>query len=247
MSYSVRLELFEGPLDLLLYLIRKNEIEITEIPIADITEQFLGQLEEHRILELDSAGEYLLMAATLLRIKSRMLLPRHGEEEGEDPRSGLVQQLEEYKKYREIAGQLRDLAEDRSQLHDYVPDIPLGDLRSTESVLSFDTMDLLRALRNVMGEMSEREAQHHVELEKVTIEEKSDLLRERVRSGDRFRFRDLFSEDLTRTHAIVTFMAILELMRDGEICVLQQGHFAEIWIERKEAAQEAVMARAAGA
>jgi len=105
MSYTVHLELFEGPLDLLLYLIRKEEIEITDIPVARITGQYLEHLETLQALEMDGAGEYLLMAATLLRIKSRMLLPRHGEEEGEDPRRDLVQQLLDYQKFRAAAEQ----------------------------------------------------------------------------------------------------------------------------------------------
>ncbi len=247
MSYTVRLELFEGPLDLLLYLIRRDEIEITDIPIARVTEQYLGHLETLQALELDGAGEYLLMAATLLRIKSRMLLPRHSEEE-EDPRGDLVAQLQEYKKYREAASRLRDLAEERRKLHDFVPEIPMEELRSREDIFTLSFVDLLGALRDVMSTVAEREARHHVALEEVTIEEKVDLIRLWIQTGERFRFSDLFEEVESRTHAIVTFMAILEMMKLGELRVFQHGHFAEIWLERNpEPAHEEHLTAAAGA
>jgi segregation and condensation protein A len=246
MSYTVRLELFEGPLDLLLYLIRKDEIEITDIPIARVTEQYLGHLETLQALELDGAGEYLLMAATLIRIKSRMLLPRHTEDE-EDPRGDLVTQLLEYKKYKEAASRFRDLAEERSKMYDFKPDVPMDELRSREDVFTLSFVDLLGALRDVMSTVAEREARHHVVLEEVTIEEKVDLIRLWIQTGERLRFSDLFEEVETRVHAIVTFMAILEMMKLGEVRVFQHGHFAEIWLERKtESIAEEAMAAGAG-
>ena len=123
---------------------------------------------------------------------------------------------------------------------------PLDELRSRDEVFTLSFYDLLGALRDVMGSVAEREARHRIELETVTIEEKVDLLRERVQTGRRFRFRELFAEALTRQHVIVTFMAMLELMRLGEIRILQHGHYAEIWIESVER-QEAEIARAASA
>jgi len=247
MSYLVRLELFEGPLDLLLYLIRRDEIEITDIPIARVTEQYLGHLETLQNLELDGAGEYLLMAATLLRIKSRMLLPRHEEDEL-DPREDLVAQLLEYKKFKEAAGRFRELAEERSQLFDFVPETPMEELRSREDIFTLGFVDLLGALRDVMSTVADREARHHVAMEEVTIEEKVDLIRVWIQTGERIRFTDLFRDVHQRQHAIVTFMAILEMMKLGELRVFQHGHFAEIWLERNpEPALTANMAQAAGA
>lgn len=247
MSYTVRLELFEGPLDLLLYLIRRDEIEITEIPIARVTEQYLGYLETLQTLELDGAGEYLLMAATLLRIKSRMLLPRHEEDEL-DPREDLVAQLLEYKKFKEAAGRLRDLAEERSHLFDFIPDTPMDELRSREDIFTLGFVDLLGALRDVMSTVADREARHHVVMEEVTIEEKVDLIRVWIQTGERIRFTDLFEKILSRQHAIVTFMAVLEMMKLGELRIFQHGHFSEIWLEKySEPAMSESMAQAAGA
>ena len=246
MSYTVRLDLFEGPLDLLLYLIRKEEIEIADIPVSRITEQYLEHLETLQALEMDGAGEYLLMAATLLRIKSRMLLPRRGEDEEDDPRRDLVAQLLEYQKYKAIAERFENLATERSKIHDFMPEQPLSELRSREEVFTLSFFDLLGALRDVMGTVAEREARHRVELESVTMEEKVDLLRESVQTGRRFRMRELFSEAMNRQHLIVTFMAMLELMRLGEIRILQHGHNAEIWVERV-LREPAGMARAASA
>lgn len=246
MSYTVRLELFEGPLDLLLYLIRREEIEITDIPIARVTEQYLRYLETLQALELDGAGEYLLMAATLLRIKSRMLLPRREEDE-EDPRQDLVSQLLEYRKYREAADRLREMAEERGRLHDFVPETAMDELRSREDVFTLGFVDLLAALRDVMVTVADREARHRVTLEEVTIEEKVDLLRVWLQTGERFRFSDLFETVGSRQDAIVTFMAILELMKHGELRVFQHGHFAEIWLERNPEPAAETLAAASGA
>lgn len=249
MSYTVRLELFEGPLDLLLYLIRKDEIEIADIPVARITDQYLAHLQQLEDLELDGAGEYLLMAATLLRIKSRMLLPRpaFGEDEDADPRRDLVAQLEEYRKYKALAERFSDLSEARRQLFDFVPAQPLDSLRSREEIFSLDFPDLLGALRDVMGLVAERESRHRVELENVTLEEKILLIRERLRSGGRLVFRDFLAEAPSRLHVIVTFMAMLEMVKYGELSIEQEGRHAEIWITPAQPAVDAVAARAAAA
>ena len=248
MSYTVRLDLFEGPLDLLLYLIRKDEIEITDIPVARVTEQYLGQLEQLQALELDGAGEYLLMAATLLRLKSRMLLPRpaFGEDE-EDPRRDLVAQLQEYRKYKELAGRFDDLAKARERLFDFVPETPLQSLRSRDEIFGLDFPDLLGALRDVMGVVADRESRHRIVPENVSIEEKIELLRERLRGGGRLIFRDFFCEAPDRLHLIVTFMAMLEMVKYGEVRIVQEGHFAEIWIEAAAGEVESALPRTASA
>ncbi len=248
MSYTVRLELFEGPLDLLLYLIRKDEIEIADIPVARITDQYLAHLQQLEILELDGAGEYLLMAATLLRLKSRMLLPRpaFGEDDDADPRRDLVAQLEEYRKYKALAERFSDLSEARRRLFDFVPAQPLDSLRSREEVFSLDFPELLGALRDVMGLVAEREARHRVGLENVSIEEKMALIRERLRAGDRLVFRDFMAEAPTRLHVIVTFMALLEMVKYGELRIEQEGRHAEIWIMPAATVAMAAAAAAAG-
>jgi len=254
MSYTVRLDLFEGPLDLLLYLIRKEEIEITDIPIARITDQYLAHLETLQALELDGAGEYVLMAATLLRIKSRMLLPRHDEEDEEDPRRDLVRQLQEYRKFKELAERFEVLAREREKRHDFVPAVRLDALRSRDEVFDVGFPELLGALREVMGIVAEREARHRVELETITLEEKLEVIRVKLQSESRFLFRDFFAEAPSRLHLVVTFMALLELMKEGEVRVRQEGAFAEIWIEAAAAGEDvfpgdraAPLSRAAGA
>jgi segregation and condensation protein A len=243
----VKLDLFEGPLDLLLYLIRKEEIEVTDIPIARITEQYLAHLESLEALELDAAGEYLLMAATLLKIKSRMLLPRAPGEDEEDPRRLLVVQLQEYRKYKELAGRFRDLSEERRRRHDFVPAQPLDALRSREEVFQLDFRDLLGALRDVMGLVAAREARHCVVHESVTLEEKLALLRETLRREECFLFRDFFARSPSRLHLVVTFMAMLELVRQGEASIHQEGFFAEIWIRAARPSASAPAAQAASA
>ncbi|MBM4118335.1 segregation/condensation protein A [bacterium] len=247
-SYTVRLDLFEGPLDLLLYLIRKDEIEIADIPIAHITEQYLAHVQQLEVLELDAAGEYLLMAATLLRIKSRLLLPRpvFGEEADEDPRRDLAAQLEEYRKYKALAERFGDLAEQRRLRFDFVPAQPLDSLRSREEIFQLDFPDLLGALRDVMALVAEREARHRVELENVSIEDKMALIRARLARGERLVFRDLLAEAPTRLHVIVTFMALLEMVKYGELRVEQEGRCGEIWISAATPAA-APLAQAAGA
>jgi segregation and condensation protein A len=244
-SYTVRLDLFEGPLDLLLYLIRKDEIEITEISISRITEQYLSHLETIQALELDSAGEYVLMAATLVRIKSRMLLPRSQEDAEEDLHSELILQLQEYRKYKEISERFSTLARDRSRLHDFVPAQPLDSLRSHDETFDLDFVELMGALRQVMGLVAEREARHHVELENITIEEKVEMLRKLVLDANRFLFRDIFADATAHAHVVVTFMALLEMMKLGEVRVYQEGTFSEIWIEA--AAPAEALAAAASA
>ncbi len=248
MSYTVRLDLFEGPLDLLLYLIRKDEIEITDIPVARVTEQYLKHLEDLQALELDGAGEFLLMAATLLRIKSRMLLPRPAfGEEDEDPRRDLVAQLQEYRKYKELAGRFENLAEVRRRFHDFVPEAPLDSLKSREEIFSLDFPELLGALRDVMGLVAEREIRHRVEMENVNIEDKIELLKARLRGEGKLVFRDFFAEAHSRLHVIVTFMAMLEMAKYGMLRVVQEGRFAEIWIEAAELDADVESAQAASA
>jgi segregation and condensation protein A len=246
LSYSVQLDLFEGPLDLLLYLIRKEEIEITEISLSRITDQYLAYLETLQELELDGAGEYLLIAATLLKIKSRNLLPRQGEDEEADPQRDLVAQLLEYRKYKELAARFRDLAEERGRRHDFVPAQPLESLRSREEVFELEFFDLLGALKDVLGIVAEREARHRVTLEEVKLEEKLELLRERLATSGAFLFRDFFAEAPSRLHLVVTFIALLEMMRTGELTVRQEGAFAEIWI-RSAAPDERALTQAASA
>lgn len=229
---TVRLPIFEGPLDLLLHLIKKNEVQITDIPIATITDQYLAMLEELPELNLDGAGEYLVMAATLMYIKSRMLLPQPGadEEAEEDPRAELVQQLVEYQRYREVAVALGE----RSVLQRDVfagPGEPAPPGAGDEApVRDASLADLLDALRDVLARLGPPRA-HDVQREGLSIREcVSRILAGFVR-GPRREFATLFAPDADRGEVIVVFLALLELIRLRVVRARQAERFGAITLE----------------
>lgn len=228
--YTVRLETFEGPLDLLLHLIQKNELDILNIPIALITEQYMDYLKWMKTLDLDVAGEYLLMASTLLHIKSRMLLPQASveEEEGEDPRAELVRRLLEYQKYKMAATELVQ----RPMLdRDVFVRLASGEEEATEEErIEANLFDLIDALRKVLQRAKE-ESFHEVILDRLTVEDKVQeillLLQQEKRS---LPFHLLFSEQASRRVIVVTFLAILELVKMKWIRVFQAAPFETIRI-----------------
>lgn len=226
---------FEGPLDLLVYLVQQNEIDIWDIPIALVTEQFLAYLDAMTPERLEHAGEFLLMAATLLRIKSQMLLPRPEleDEEIEDPRRELVLKIIEYQQFREIAEHLREHEGDRRLVFakGYREAIE-GEVESTpdpDPERRASLSDLLRAFARLMREAA-RERIHRLEPITVTIEEKVAFVRRRLEREGRATFRDLFVPEEPRTHWIVTFVALLEMAREGEIRLRQAESFGEIHV-----------------
>ena len=233
-NYVVRLDQFEGPLDLLLHLIQKEEMDIYDIPIARITEQYLRQIELMDRLDLQPAGDFLVMAATLLRIKARMLLPRQPteDEEGEDPREELVQRLLEYKKFKEAAAHLEAREEVSRNLYARPLDTvlleevqKLGDEETFEVSMS----QLTRALQSVMSRFEEVTI-HDVELEPISIVDKGAVLREQIDQHGRLPFRDLFDKNHSRLEIIVTFIAMLELIKGGELRIHQADNTSELWI-----------------
>lgn len=239
---------FEGPLDLLVYLVQQNEVDIWDIPIATITEQFLAYLEAMSVKRLENAGEFLLMAATLLRIKARMLLPQPelDDEEIEDPRRELVLKILEYQQYREIADHLRgheDTA--RGTFPRGYPEWVDLDVESEPAEPDPERRASLRDLLEAFAELmrhAERERVHHLEPIGVTIEERAELIRSRLRAEERTTFRELFVEGEPVTHWIVTFVALLELAREGELKIRQNESFGEIHLypgERLEGPEEA--------
>jgi segregation and condensation protein A len=229
-SYHIKLDRFEGPLDLLLHLIKKEEIDIYDIPIAHITLQYLSYIEMMQMLDLDVAGEFLVMAATLMRIKARMLLPAGPieEEEEEDPRQELVRKLLEYKRFKEVAESLRG-REDRRRLV-FARGLS-GILSGDEEVELEETtlFDLLDALRQALARVVETPV-HEIESESldiiVKIEEISGLLREK----GKILFSELLERAKTRLEIIGIFISILELMRLGRAGAVQRKVFGEIWI-----------------
>jgi segregation and condensation protein A len=228
--YTVRLEVFEGPLDLLLHLIHKNELDIANIPIALITEQYLDYLKLMKVLNLDIAGEYLLMASTLLYIKSKMLLPTSSEEEeeeGEDPRAELVRRLLEYQKYKEAAAELekRPLLE-RDVFIRPTPIEPEGP--TEEARVEVSLFELVEAFRKIL-ECAKSGDVHEVTLDRLSVEERiQEILSLLQREKRSMAFHLLFPEEASRRVMIVTFLAILELVKMKLIRIFQSAPFETI-------------------
>ena len=234
MSYKVKLDVFEGPLDLLLYLIKKNEIDIYDIPIASITEQYLEYIDLMRMLDLNIAGEFLVMAATLIHIKSKMLLPPDEKEllpeEEEDPREELVRRLVEYKKFKEVAGILQDLESQRKKM--FTRDIPF-EAAQGEVFFEASLFDLITAFTRVLKDVPKDIFQEIIK-DEFTVEQKvHDLLHMLVKSPALSLF-NLFSNSKNKQEIIATFLAVLELIRLKEILVVQNRNFSDIEIIRNE-------------
>lgn len=231
MSYRVKLDVFEGPLDLLLHLVKKNEVDLSDIPMATITDQYLAYLELLQQLDLDVAGEYLVMAATLLHIKSRLLLPSDEadeEEEGEDPRAELVRQLLEYQRFKEAA----ELLSRRALLdRDVFARDPFRDEADSEQEVVYDVAlgDLLDALQDVLKRAAPETA-HHVMLEQVSLRERACFILDRLREQAPLSFADLFLPTATRVQIVVTFLALLELVRMRLVTVFQEERFGPIFL-----------------
>jgi len=234
-DYTFRLEGFEGPLDLLLHLIQKNELDIFNIPISLVTEQYLEYLQLIKVLNLDVAGEYLLMASTLLHIKSKMLLPKssEGEEEGEeeDPRAELVRRLLEYQKYKNAALEMekRPLL-DRDVFIRLIPAEP--EEEPGEEKIEVNLFELLEAFRKVL-ERIKSETVHEVILEHVSVEDKiQEILSLLAKENRSMVFHRLFPEQASRRVVVVTLLAILELVKMKRIRIFQMAAFETIRISQ---------------
>lgn len=236
MSYKVKLEIFEGPLDLLLYLVKQNHLEITKIPIARITDQYLKYLELMQALDLEIAGEFLVMAATLMQIKSRMLLPPEAltpeEAEEPDPSQELIQRLLEYQRFKQAAEVLSTMEKNRLvQLSRPVP--PEGaPVSETEELMEASLFDLLNAFSLFMKGQISRELFHEIIKDEFTVEEKVVLLRGLIQERGKLGFMELFGVARNTAEMIATFLALLELIRLKEVVVRQTQLFGEILILR---------------
>lgn len=231
-SYRVRLDLFEGPLDLLLHLIKKNEVDIGDIPVATITDQYLSYVDLMRELNLDIAGEYLVMAATLTLMKSRLLLPSEepADEEEPDPRADLVRQLLEYQRYREAAHTLAS----RPLLHRDVfareggaPELPPD--ADEPRPLRVTPWELMEAFRSVLAR-ARPDAVHEVAAEPVSLRERIQSVLRTLSVAKSVEFDSLFDEQASRLQVIVTFLALLELAKLGAIETVQQERFGPIMV-----------------
>ncbi len=231
-GYSVDLEVFQGPLDLLLYLIRKDEIDIYDIPISRITQQYLGYVEMLKLLNLENAGEYILMAATLIRIKAHMLLPRDPENEEEiDPREELTLALLEYQKFKEAGEILREKRDFESRLVAVAG--RTNGYRGSKAVLVEDTslFDLLSAFHDVISRFEE-DSQYTVDHEDLTVEDRIEVIQQFLTQNEYATFEQLFADIRIKLVAILTFLAILEMTRTHLIVVRQSLAFSEIRIYR---------------
>ena len=247
MSISVKLEAFEGPLDLLLHLIEKNKIDIFDIPIVEITNQYMEIIAQMQTKDMDVMSDFLLMAATLLRIKSKMLLPAEKAEEGEeeDPRAELVERLLEYKTYKYASYELKDLQMDASKQLFKKPSIPeeianykeeidiselLGDLtlarlQSIFHAVMKKQIDKIDPIRSKFGK---------IEKEKISLGDRMQYISEYAREHKKFNFRMLLEEQTSKTMVIVSFLGILELMKEGMLKIVQENIFDDIWITYQE-------------
>lgn len=243
MAISVKLEAFEGPLDLLLHLIEKNKVDIYDIPIVEITEQYLEYIKAMTTEDMNVMSEFLVMAATLLDIKCRMLLPKEENEEGEeeDPRTELVQKLLEYKMYKYMAFELKDRQMDAGrtwfkertmpkEIEDYRPpvdmetllgDADLGKLQELFRMVMRRQEDKIDPVRSTFGKIEKDE----IDMDVKTVYVENYLLQHK-----RFSFMELMEKQHSKMEIIVTFMVILELMKMGKITIMQEDTFDDIWI-----------------
>ena len=235
-EYKVKLEMFEGPLDLLLYLIKRDEIDIYDIPIVHITKQYLEFMEMFKMLDLDVAGEFVVMASNLIYIKSRALLPAsvqppEEEAEEEDPRWELVRQLLEYKKFKEAAAHLHDREAAREGVFQRAPagaeeaaERPLGEV---------SVFDLINAFNKILKRIDDKkEDLREIFEENFTVADKIDLILKMTSPGVSLKFAELFTDAASRGEIVITFLALLELIRLKQLRCVQLEAFGEIEISR---------------
>ncbi|MBM6619931.1 segregation/condensation protein A [Bacillus suaedaesalsae] len=245
-QYSVKLDAFEGPLDLLLHLINRYEIDIYDIPMAELTEQYLLYIYAMQELKLDVASEYLVMAATLLEIKSKMLLPKKEEELfdedlelelGDDPREELMQRLIEYRKYKEAADDLKSLEEERGQMFTRPPsDLSEFNSDTQEAPLDVNIYDMLGAMQKLLRRKKlQRPLQTKITRQEIPIDVRmTQIIDElsQLKPNERKNFLQLFPYE-DKEHIVVTFLALLELMKKNTIILDQENNFSDIFLSLK--------------
>jgi segregation and condensation protein A len=235
-DYKVKLEIFEGPLDLLLYLIKKEEVDIHEVSLEKVTRQYLAYINTFKMLNIDLAAEFVLMAANLMYIKSRTLLPKaeqppdEGAEE-DDPRWDLIRQLIEYKKFKDAAGFLLRREVEMEGSYAYQTEAPRNEDPPVLAEVSI--FDLIRAFQNVVKRLEETNDFGSITDDRYTVADKIEHLLELFQPGQKRRFEDLFEVATTKPEMIVTFLAVLELMKLNQFVILQNHILGEIEVERR--------------
>ncbi len=234
--YRVQLENFEGPLDLLLYLIKKNEVDIYDIPVAKITRQYLEYVEIIQMLDLNRASDFILMAATLIKLKAQMLLPRPEPldgEEIEDPRTELVHRLLEYQRYKQVAMEMSAIEKEARKF------FPRGSYEPPDFGSEFDPLppsdvtlfDLISVFRDLLKK-APKETPHRIEHVPVTIEQQTDYILAKLQQKGEALLSDLLAPLRQRIVMVVTFVALLEMVRQRLVAVSQSAPFGEIWIRK---------------
>lgn len=236
-DYKVRLEIFEGPLDLLLYLIKKDEVDIQDVSITRITSQYLKYIETFRMLNIDLAAEFVVMAANLMYLKSRTMLPKQvqpPEEDAEedDPRWDLIRQLIEYKKFKDAANFLSQREIEQESRFALQPEVPEPDPEPAP-LAEVSIFDLIRAFQNVLKRFEESHELNDIVDDRYTVSDKIEMMLERFGPGDSASFETLFEDAATKAEVIVTFLAVLELMKMNQFVIRQRGTFGEIELERR--------------
>ncbi len=236
MAYKIKLDIFEGPFDLLLFLIKKHEVDIYDIPIHEITNQFLEYIELMKLLDLEVAGEFIEMVATLMHIKARMLLPKPvgiTDEEYEDPRTELVERLIEYQKFKEASIEIAEYETNRRKLFAR-KNIPRPDTKSEISVEEYlnnvTLFDLLLALKKALDNMP-KITEHQVKRSDVTIEQQTEYILNIFSKKTRLMFSDLIAKMNEKIIIIVTFMALLDLISKKRVTIRQSDAFDDIRIK----------------
>lgn len=227
-ALEVFLETFEGPLDFLLYLIKRQNIDVLDIPIASITKQYMEYVELMSVLRLEIAAEYLVMAATLAEIKSRMLLPKpESIEEEEDPRAELIRRLQEYERFKKAAQDLNEIP--RLERDIYIAHSAPPDLKVERPLPEVELKELLMAFKDIMSRAKQR-AHHFIEREALSTRERMTEILERLRTDNFLKFENLFTVEEGRAGVVVAFIAILELLKGGMIDMVQTEPLAPIHV-----------------
>jgi segregation and condensation protein A len=240
-EYKVQFEVFEGPLDLLLYLIKKEEVDIYQVNLTKLATQFIEYIDLMRQFDLEIAGEFLVMASTLMYIKSRELLPVdqqvqvEGEEEGEDPRWELIRQLVEYKKFKDAAARLQVLEARQENIFPRVPGKLEFESTAPPPKPDVSIFDLLNAVNTVLKRFEKRDDERDIFEDKWTVSEKIEVILGVINAREAVRFAELFAGAVNRAEVICTFLALLELIRLHQLVCAQPEPFGEIEIRRAEA------------
>ncbi len=237
-NYKVKLDIFEGPLDLLLYLIRKDEVDILDVNIERITRQYIGYLDTFKMLNIDLAGEFIVMAANLMYLKSRMLIPKQvqppeEETEEEDPRWELIRQLIEYKKFKDAAGFLSRRQMQMENVYPATPEVPEVKKEEATGFPELGIFDLIRAFQKVLNRFQKEEIREIMD-DHFTVADKIEYLLNHLLPGESIPFLSLFEEATTRDEVIVTFVAMLELIKLRQFRVTQDHLLGEITLYRNE-------------